>query len=122
MPKYINPRKTWKYSNEFKAKAVQLSLFKNTQVKTIAKTLGIHPYMLSRWRKEYREGKIVADKRTKLKNLSKDTKKLSKLSQLEQEIKQLKLENELLKKWRRFLAEEHHKDICLSKETEKNIK
>jgi transposase len=65
MPRYNNPRKAWQYTNEFKAKAVQLSLIEGIQVKSVAETLDIHPMMLSRWRKEYREGKIVVDKRKK---------------------------------------------------------
>jgi hypothetical protein len=32
MPKYTQPRKTWQYSNEFKVKAVQLSLPPDVQV------------------------------------------------------------------------------------------
>jgi len=59
MPKYTKPRKTWQYSNEFKVKAVQFSLIDGVHVKEVAVTLDIHPFMLSRWRKEYREGKIV---------------------------------------------------------------
>jgi len=43
-------------------------------VKGVAEALDIHPFMLSRWRKEYREGKIVADKR---KMVSKKPKALS---------------------------------------------
>ena len=70
MPKYTKPRKTWRYSNEFKVKAVQLSLVDDVQVKEIADTLDIQPFLLSRWRKEYREGKIVADKRKKLTDVS----------------------------------------------------
>ena len=66
MPKYTKPRKTWQYSNEFKVKAVQLSLIEGIQVKEVAVTLDIHPFMLSRWRKEYREGKVVADKRKRI--------------------------------------------------------
>ena len=50
MPKYTKPRKTWQYSNEFKVKAVQLSLIEGVQVKEVAVTLDIHPFMLSRWR------------------------------------------------------------------------
>jgi transposase len=52
MPKYTQPRKTWQYSNEFKVKAVQLSLLPDVQVKDVATTLDIHPFMLSRWRKD----------------------------------------------------------------------
>ena len=65
MPRYTQPRRTWQYSNEFKAKAVELSQLQDVQVQDVARTLGIHPFMLSRWRKEYREGKVVADKRMK---------------------------------------------------------
>ncbi len=50
MPKVNKPRKTWKYANEFKVKAVQLSLQGGGQVKEVAITLDIHPFMLSRWR------------------------------------------------------------------------
>jgi len=66
MPRYNNPRKTWRYTNEFKVKAVQLSYLDGVQIKKVAETLDIHPFMPSRWRKEYRDGKIVADKRQKV--------------------------------------------------------
>ena len=62
MPRYNNPRKTWQYTNEFKAKAVQLSLIEGIQVKAVAETLDTHPFMLSRQWKEYREGKEVHDR------------------------------------------------------------
>jgi len=62
IPKYNNPRRTWQYTNEFGAKAVQLSLLEGVQVQEVAKTLDIHPMMLSRWRKEYREGRFVVKK------------------------------------------------------------
>jgi transposase len=61
MPKYNNPRKTWEYSQDFKAKAVELTLLDGARVKDVAETLDIHPMMLSRWRKEYREGKLQGD-------------------------------------------------------------
>jgi len=48
MPKYIKHKKTYKYSNEFKVKAVQLSHLDGVQVKDIAEALDIHPFMLSR--------------------------------------------------------------------------
>ena len=41
MPKYNNPRKTWEYSQDFKAKAVELSLLDGTRVKDVAETLDI---------------------------------------------------------------------------------
>jgi len=97
MPRYNNPRRTWQYTNEFKAKAVQLSLIEGIQVKSVAETLDIHPMMLSRWRKEYREGKIVADKRKKVTDVKKQKAELTKIKKLEQENKCLKEELNLLK-------------------------
>ena len=52
-----------KYTKEFKAKAVQLSALDGVMIKDAAESLDIHPRTLSRWRKEYREGRIVVDKR-----------------------------------------------------------
>ncbi len=122
MPRYNQPRKTWQYTKEFKAKAVQLTYLDGIQIKQVAETLDIHPFMLSRWRKEYREGKIVADKRQKVTSLRKETKEVNKVKALEKEVARLKQENLLLKKWQRFLAEEHQSDIDSSRETDKTSK
>jgi len=119
MPRYTKPRKTWHYLNEFKVKAVQLSLLESVQVKEVAETLDIHPFMLSRWRKEYREGKLIADKRQKITPMSKDKRELDRVKKLEQENARLRQENDLLKKWQRFLAEEHQKDLDSSKDMDK---
>jgi transposase len=120
MPRYNNPRKTWHYTNEFKVKAVQLSLLDGVQVQEVAEALDIHPFMLSRWRKEYREGKIVADKRKKMTDMSQSKKELSRIKKLEQENARLKEENNLLKKWQRYLAEAHQNDLDSSRDSDKN--
>ena len=86
MPKVNNPRRTWKYENEFKVKAVQLSLEEGVQVKDVAQFLDIHPFLLSRWRREYREGKLVADKRKKVISLRKEKAELSRIKKLEREM------------------------------------
>jgi transposase len=117
MPRAKNPRRTNQYSQEFKSKAVQLSLLKGVEVQDVANALDIHPFMLSRWRKEYREGKIKVDKRKKGIQLPKDRKKLDRIKQLEREIARLRQENDLLKKWQRFLGELRREDIALSRET-----
>ena len=122
MPRYNQPGKTWRYTNEFKVTAVQLSHLEGVRVNQVAKSLDIHPFMLSRWRKEYREGRIVADKRKKAPVNPADKKKLDKIKQLEKQVAELKQENKLLKKWQRFLAEEHHNDTSSSRETDKNSK
>jgi transposase len=118
MPKYNNTRRTWKYSNDFKVNAVQLSFTVGVTIKSVAETLDIHPFMLSRWRKEDREGIIVADKRKKVAGQLKAKKVLTKEQQLERENKHLKEELYILKKWQRFLAEEHQDDIDSSKNSE----
>ena len=90
MPKYNNPRKTWRYADEFKIRAVEMSYQEGIQVQQVAEGLGIHPFMLSRWRKEYREGKIRSDGRKRV------------------------------KKWQRYLAEQHQSDLDSSKSTDEN--
>jgi len=54
------PRKISRYTAEFKVKAVKLSEISGVQVQDVADALDIHPFMLSRWRKEYREGRLRA--------------------------------------------------------------
>ena len=48
--------KVQRYSLEFKLKAVKLSQLKGVEVQAVADALEIHPFMLSRWRKEARDG------------------------------------------------------------------
>jgi transposase len=55
MPR-AGPRKVQRYSLEFKLKAVKLSQLKDVEVQAVAEALEIHPFMLSRWRKEARDG------------------------------------------------------------------
>ena len=55
MPR-AGPRKVQRYSLEFKLKAVNLSQLKGIEVQAVADALEIHPFMLSRWRKEVRDG------------------------------------------------------------------
>jgi transposase len=52
------PRTLYKYSDEFKLTAVRLSHQPGMQVKTVAAALAIHPFMLSKWRKDVRDGVI----------------------------------------------------------------
>ena len=91
----------------------------DVKIKDVAKTLDIHPFMLSRWRKEYREGKIVADKKMKVTTLVNEKKELDRLKQLGKENARLRQENDLLKKWQRYLAEQHQNDLDSSRDTDK---
>jgi transposase len=60
------PRTTTRYSEHFKATAVGLSRLPGVSVKDVAESLSIHPFMLSRWRKQAREGLIVAKEKVEL--------------------------------------------------------
>ncbi|WP_020413134.1 hypothetical protein [Microbulbifer variabilis] len=63
----------------------------------------------------------MADKRRKLTDVvSRKEKKLSRVKRLEAENRKLKQELDLLKKWQRFLAEEHQQDIDLSRGSDQN--
>jgi transposase len=43
----------------FKLRAVQMSNQSGVLIKDVAESLCIHPFMLSRWRKELRDGELV---------------------------------------------------------------
>ena len=122
MARYTQPRKSWKYTKDFKVKAVKLTLYDRVRVKEVAKSLDIHPFMLSRWRKEYREGILQGDRKKRLaKNkqaANVSGREMSENARLKRENEKLKMENELLKKWQRYLAEQHQKDLDLSKDTD----
>lgn len=94
MPK-PGPRATYKYSDEFKATAVRLSQLGDVAVQDVAEALYIHPFMLSRWRKQVREGLIV----TKGVDVDKDVAdELKALRRMKRDYERLKLEHEILKK------------------------
>jgi transposase len=54
----LGPKKVKRYSDEFKIQAVKLSLHPEIQTQDVAHALDIHPFMLSKWKKDYREGKL----------------------------------------------------------------
>lgn len=50
-----------RYSESFKAEAVRLASQPGVLVQDVAHSLDIHPFMLSRWKKQSREGLIMAN-------------------------------------------------------------
>lgn len=58
MGRPTQPRRTNRYTPEFKLQAVKFSHMDGVQVRDVAEALDIHPFMLSRWRKEVRDGLI----------------------------------------------------------------
>lgn len=75
MAKNINSKKTWKYPEKYKLKAIKLSIQPGVKVKDVAAVL-------------------------------------------EKENARLRQENDLLKKWQRFLGEQHQKNLYSSRETD----
>ena len=101
MPK-PGPRTTYKYSERFKATAVRLSELPGVAVQDVAESLYIHPFMLSRWRKEAREGQLVM----KGVEIDKDVAaELKALRRMKKDYERLKVEHDLLKKVIRFNIE-----------------
>ena len=54
------PQKINRYGLEFKLRAVLMSEQPGVRVKDVAESLCIHPFMLSKWRKEVRDGVLKA--------------------------------------------------------------
>jgi transposase len=93
---------------------VKLSGLPGVLIQDVAAALDIHPFMLSLWRKQVREGVIVA----KASKLDVQTKaELTRLRELERQYKILKEEHELLKKAIRFASDRKRKSSNSSKQT-----
>ena len=110
------PRTTNKYSARFKATAVKLSELPGVAVQDVAGSLYIHPFMLSRWRKQAREGRIM----TKGVQVETDVAaELKALRRVKKEYERLKLEHEILKKAIAFTSERRAKSSSSLKRTNK---
>ena len=111
------PRKVSRYGDQFKATAVKLSSLRGVMIKDVAVALDIHPFMLSLWRKQVRDGVIVA-KGAKLDVQTKA--ELRRLKELERRYKVLKEEHELLKKAIRFASDRSRRSSSSLKQTAPN--
>jgi transposase len=110
------PRKLHKYTLEFKLKAVSMSNQPDVLIKDVAESLCIHPFMLSRWRKEVRDG-VLSGTPPPL-----DTQAVAELKRLrdvERQFKLLQLEHDLLKKAIRFASQQRLRSLRSSKQTGK---
>ena len=123
----IGPKKVHRYTVEFKIQAVRLSLHPDIQTQDVAKALDIHPFMLSKWKKDYREGKLKpaaagglslpkalrkprADPQKRalqrqIKQLEAKVEARTQIRSLERKLAALEVEHELLKKAIRFNIE-----------------
>ena len=96
------PRAVRKYSDEFKLTAVRLSQQRGVQVKTVAAALEIHPFMLSKWRKDARDGRLRGTARKA--PPPGPARDIAQLQALERKYAELQEEHELLKKAIRFCS------------------
>lgn len=98
------PRTVRRYSDEFKLTAVRLRQQPGIQVQTVAAALAIHPFMLSKWRKDAREGRLRG---TMPQPSARMARELARLQELEREHALLQEEHNLLKKAIRFCSARH---------------
>lgn len=97
------PRTVRRYSDEFKLTAVRLSQQPGMQVKTVAAALEIHPFMLSKWRKDVRDG--ILKGRARPAAPPGPVREIKRLQALENAHALLQQEHDLLKKAIRFCSE-----------------
>jgi transposase len=100
--------KKHRYSNEFKVTAVRMANAPDIETKAVAEALHIHPFMLSRWKKEVREGTLTGLAHPKLKErkaVEVAVAEEKRIRELEAALKKAGIENDLLKKAIRFNLE-----------------
>ena len=89
------PRKS--YTKEFKRRAVQMSLEPGPSVADVADQLGVTPQYLSQWRTKFKQESAAKCDEESLDAVAENLK-------LKAEIKQLKMDNEILKKAASYFA------------------
>ena len=107
------PRTVRRYSDEFKLTAVRLTQQPGIQVRTVAAALAIHPFMLSKWRKDAREGRLQG--RARKAPPAGPAREIARLQALETKYAALAEEHELLKKAIRFASDRKRKSSSSSK-------
>lgn len=95
------PRRVRAYSREFKLTAVRLSQQPGLEVQAVAAALDIHPFMLSKWRKDVRDGTLRGKARSLV---APPRREIRRLQELECAHALLQEEHELLKKAIRFCS------------------
>src|SRR5262249_54546865 len=99
------PKKTQRYGVAFKRAAVALSRRPGLEVKAVAEALDIHPFMLSKWRKEFREGRLrLREETPRRAPKTALVREIRRLQELEREHQLLLEEHALLKKAIRFCS------------------
>lgn len=89
----VGPKKVNWYTLEFKIQAVRLSNQPEIQTQNVAKALDIHPFTFSKWKKDYREGKL----KRQVKQLKAKVAARRKAQAMERKPASLEVEHDLLK-------------------------
>ena len=110
------PQKIHRYGIAFKLRAVQMSNQPGVLIKDVAESLCIHPFMLSRWRKQVRDGELVGESAP---IDATSVAELQRLREVEQQFKRLQMEHDLLKKAIRFASTPKAKSSPSSRQTGK---
>jgi transposase len=114
------PRTVHRYSAEFKLTAVRLSQQPGIQVKTVAAALAIHPFMLSKWRKEARDGTLRG--RARPAAPPGPAREIKQLQALEKAHARLQMEHDLLKKAIRFCSARKQTDSPSSRRSARSTR
>ncbi|MCK4704225.1 MAG: transposase [Gammaproteobacteria bacterium] len=86
------------YTKSFKMAAVCLAEHPGFLTQDVALALDIHPFMLSRWKKEHRDGLLKGAVEENIKEMEEKVAEQALLRQFEKRIKRLEMENDMLKK------------------------
>jgi len=89
------------YNYQFKHTAVSVANHPYINTQDVAEALNIHPFMLSRWKKEMRDG-TLADNDKEARSKSELQEAQNKIKKLERELKRVREENAILKKAERI--------------------
>lgn len=98
------PKKVLKYSDEFKLTAVKISSMEGVEVGDVARELDIHPWMLSKWRTQVKEG-LIRGRAPGIPLPAVKRGELKELRRVKKELARKRLELEILKKAIRFCSD-----------------
>lgn len=101
MPK-AGKQRIQNYGLDNKLRAVPLSNQPGVLVKDVAESLDIHPFMLSKWRKQVRGGELKGEPPA---IAPQAVSELQRLREVEKKYKRLRMEHDLLRKAIRFASE-----------------
>lgn len=89
------------YNYQFKHTAVSVANHPDIQTQDVADALSIHPFMLSRWKKELRDG-VMENNDKSARSITELNEAKKKIKALERELKRVRDENAVLKKAERI--------------------